>query len=214
MDFTRYKRRSPQRQQFFKKFAEEIVSVWAPKSNNPVNRYVERNYETEASSYLRSLYKELNEKNEQNFINKKLKEFQERIVTIPLSLKAKEIVLSKLKKLKLYNEMTRNTNTNTNTRSIRNSTRRRSRSNFSEKSNGFSNSESNTTTNTNVSRRSSLSLQNIRNMLSSNNNNSQTRKHIAKRRLQPGAVIRNKNGRVVKIIGNNANPNTRPQATV
>lgn len=205
MDFTRYKRRSPQRQQFFKKFAEEIVNVWAPKPNNPVNRYVERNYETEASSYLRGLYKELNEKNERNFINKKLKEFQERIITIPLSLKAKEIVLSKLKKLKLYNEMTRNTNTNT--RSY--STRRRSRSNFSEKSNRFSNSESNT----NVSRRSSLSLQNIRNMLSIGpNNNSQTRKYIPKSRLQPGAVIL-KNGEVLKIIGNKTNPNTRPLVT-
>ena len=105
----KYTPRSPERQRFFKKFAEEIVNVWAPKPNNPVNQYVERNYETEASSYLRKLYLELNQKNDQNFINKKLQEFQRTISTVPLSSEAKQIVLSKLRKLKIYNQMLRNT---------------------------------------------------------------------------------------------------------
>jgi hypothetical protein len=123
--------RSPQRQQFFKKFAEEIVSVWAPKPNNPSNHYVERNYETEAASYLRKLYVELNQKNNRSIFNQRLQEFQRDISNIPLSPKAKEIVFSKLKKLKLYNQMLQNNNNNNSSTRRRGSTRTRFSSNES-----------------------------------------------------------------------------------
>jgi hypothetical protein len=134
-----YKSRSPQRQQFFKKFADIIVDIWAPKPNNPVNRYVERNYETEASSYLRKLYVELNQKNEPDFINRKLREFQRNAKNLPLLPQAKEIIESKLKQLRMYNQILQNTNNNTRRRA---STRSRFSSNLSNRSRTSSNSNS------------------------------------------------------------------------
>lgn len=39
-------------------------------------------------------------------------------------------------------------------------------------------------------------------------------KHKPTRRLQPGAIIRNKQGNIIRVIGENSNPNTRPPVTV
>jgi len=140
---SKYKPRSPERQKFFKKFANEIVNIWAPKPTNPVNRYVERNYETEASSYLRKLYIDLNQANRKDYINKKLREFQRNAHALPLSPEAKQIVESKLKKLRIYNQLLQNTNTNT--RRLRASTRKRFSSNLSNTSTSSSNLNNNST---------------------------------------------------------------------
>jgi hypothetical protein len=177
---SKYTPRSPERQKFFKKFAEEIVSVWAPKPNNPVTRYVERNYETEASSYLRKLYLELNEKNEPNFINKKLREFRRNANNLSLSPRAKEIVESKLKSLRMYNQLLRNTNNNNNnnnTRRRRTSTRTRFSSNLSNTSISSFNSNS-----------SLPSLQSLRNNTKNYEEERPTFSYTPRRRLQ-GKVI-------------------------
>jgi hypothetical protein len=176
----KYTPRSAERQQFFKKFAEEIVNVWRPKANNPVNQYVERNYETEASSYLRKLYLELNQKNQRNFINRKLQEFQRNISTIPLSPEAKQIVLSKLRKLKLYQQILQNIYTNTR----KNRNRRPSaRPRFSSETNNTSNTES-------IDSTSSLpSLKQLRNELGPNAHYV----HRPRRRLK--GVVRPNQGR-------------------
>ncbi len=168
---SKYKPRSPERQKFFKKFAEEIVSVWAPKPNNPVNTYVERNYETEASSYLRKLYLELNQKNDKNFINKKLRAFQRNADALPLSPEAKQIIESKLKSLRIYNQMLQNTNTNTRRR--RTSTRTR----FS--SNANNNSTSSVNTNSSLP-----SLQSLRNNTKNYEEERPTFRYTPRRRLQ------------------------------
>jgi hypothetical protein len=165
-----------------KKFAHEIVSAWAPNPTNPVNRYVERNYETEASSYLRKLYLELNQANQNQFINKKLREVQRNSDALRLSPEAKQIVESTLKKLRIYNQILQNTNTNTNTRRRRSSTRRR----FSSNGNNTS-TEEDSGFNSNVSL---PSLQSLRN----NTRNYKEEERPRRRRLQ-GRVIKSNQGR-------------------
>ena len=165
-----YTPRSPQRQQLFKKFAEELVSIWAPKPNNPANQYVERDYETEAFTYLRKLYQELNQKNEKNFLNRKLREFQRNAPSLSVSPKAKEIIESKLKQLRIYNQLLRNT-TNTQRR------RSRTRSNFSNASKSNTNSSA-----------SLLSLQTLRNNTKNYEEPVRKRSWTPRRRLQ-GKVV-------------------------
>ena len=178
---NKYVPRSQKRQQFFKKFADEIVSIWAPKANNPPNSYKERNYETEASSYLRKLYVELNEKNDKNFINKKLREFQRTAPSLSMSPEAKQIVESKLKQLRIYNQLLQNNNNN--------STRRRSstRTSFSSHKNTFSNSNSNSNSGSN-SNSSLPSLQSLRNNTKNFEESTVKPMRTPRRRLQ-GKVI-------------------------
>jgi hypothetical protein len=191
---SKYKPRSPERQKFFKKFANEIVNIWAPKPTNPVNRYVERNYETEASSYLRKLYIDLNQANRKDYINKKLREFQRNAHALPLSPEAKQIVESKLKKLRIYNQLLQNTNTNT--RRLRASTRKRFSSNLSNTSTSSNLTPVNSSINaedmgSNSNSNTSLpSLQSLRN----NTRNYEEEPYRPRRRLQ-GRVIKSNQGR-------------------
>ena len=190
---SKYKPRSPERQKFFKKFAEEIVNIWAPKPTNPVNKHVERNYETEASSYLRKLYIDLNQANRKDYINKKLREFQRNAHALPLSPEAKQIVESKLKKLRIYNQLLQNTNTNT--RRLRASTRKRFSSNLSNTS--TSSNLSNNSTSSNLSNNSTSS--NLTSVDPTSNSNTSLpsfkslRNYKPRRRLQ--GLIKSNQGR-------------------
>jgi hypothetical protein len=191
---SKYKPRSPERQKFFKKFAEEIVNIWAPKPTNPVNKYIERNYETEASSYLRKLYIDLNQANRKDYINKKLREFQRNAHALPLSPEAKQIVESKLKKLRIYNQLLQNTNTNT--RRLRASTRKRFASNLSNtstSSNLSNNSTSSNLTSVDPSSNSNTSLPSLQS-LRNNTRNYEEEPYRPRRRLQ-GRVIKSNQGR-------------------
>lgn len=190
---SKYTSRSPERQKFFKKFANEIVNIWASKPTNPVNRYVERNYETEASSYLRKLYIDLNQANRKDYINKKLREFQRNAHALPLSPEAKQIVESKLKKLRIYNQLLQNTNTNT--RRLRASTRKRFSSNLSNtstSSNLNNNSTSSNLTSVDPASDSSASLPSLRSLRNSTRNYKE--EPYKPRRLQ-GRVIKSNQGR-------------------
>lgn len=191
---SKYKPRSPERQKFFKKFAEEIVNIWAPKPTNPVNKYVERNYETEASSYLRKLYIDLNQANRKDYINKKLREFQRNAHALPLSPEAKQIVESKLKKLRIYNQLLQNTNTNT--RRLRTSTRKRFSSNLSNtstSSNLSNNSTYSNLTSVDPSSNSNTSLPSLQS-LRNNTRNYEEEPYRPRRRLQ-GRVIKSNQDR-------------------